>query len=237
MKRVVFASFVVVPIVGGTQPMIADPAAAQSAVEQLKGYYAGLWGGGAWGNSDQTDAGVPSGGQTAGTTFGDGHYDVDGGLIGGGIGYNHPFGSWLAGIEADLSYASISGSSSVCGPPAHACGTELKSYLGTVRGRLGPTWERWFVYGTGGLAYGRVHAWDALFGTSGSETRVGWTAGGGVEAAFAPNWSGKVEYLYVDLGSGHLYDIVPGVPETVSFDAHVVRLGVSYHFNAPTGPR
>jgi outer membrane immunogenic protein len=30
---------------------------------------------------------------------------------------------------------------------------------------------------------------------------TGWTAGGGVEVAVAPNWTVKVEGLYADLGS------------------------------------
>ena len=34
-----------------------------------------------------------------------------------------------------------------------------------------------------------------------SATQVGWTAGGGIEFAFTPNWTAKVEYLYVDFGS------------------------------------
>jgi outer membrane immunogenic protein len=33
-----------------------------------------------------------------------------------------------------------------------------------------------------------------------SNTNLGWAAGGGLEYAFANNWSVKLEYLYVDLG-------------------------------------
>jgi outer membrane immunogenic protein len=92
-------------------------------------------------------------------------------------------------------------------------------YLGTVRGRLG-----WLVtptlllYGTGGLAYGGVtlntattvtasnSVWAngqtaAFGGVNFSNTQVGWTAGGGLEWMFFPNWSAKVEYLYYDLGT------------------------------------
>ena len=68
------------------------------------------------------------------------------------------------------------------------------SWFGTVRGRLGylitPTL---LIYGTGGFAYGQVDAWGF------SSTHTGWTAGGGVEWMFAPHWSAKVEYLYVNL--------------------------------------
>jgi len=143
-------------------------------------------------------------------------------------------------------------------------------YLGTVRGRLGwlftPTL---LLYGDGGLAYGGVSSETSISGqnigvnlglccgnptffSSGSlsNTRVGWTAGGGVEWLFLPNWSLKVEYLYYDLGSitysaGFPAPIAraPGViaPGTViyalasqastRFDGNIVRAGINYHFN------
>ena len=67
------------------------------------------------------------------------------------------------------------------------------------------------LYGTGGLAYGRVDASANLlqhfdegspsqFPASISKTKVGWTAGAGAEWMFARNWSAKLEYLYIDLG-------------------------------------
>lgn len=91
-------------------------------------------------------------------------------------------------------------------------------FFGTVRGRLGylatPTL---LVYGTGGLSYGSVSYSVNLaqYGLNASGTidqlgvgstyysnvQVGWTAGGGLEWMFMPNWSAKVEYLYYDLGS------------------------------------
>ena len=72
------------------------------------------------------------------------------------------------------------------------------SWFGTVRGRVGylitPTL---LIYGTGGFAYGQVDAWGL------ASTNTGWTAGGGVEWMFAPHWSAKVEYLYVDLSGSN----------------------------------
>jgi outer membrane immunogenic protein len=139
-------------------------------------------------------------------------------------------------------------------------------YLGTVRGRIGylitPTL---LVYGTGGLAYGGVStslnisqlptgaalaaAYAPMFGASAfSDTRVGWTAGGGLEWMFMPNWSAKVEYLYYDLGnvainSVPLVAVAPaGVAfansawTTTRFDGHIVRAGVNYHFNWGAAP-
>jgi outer membrane immunogenic protein len=92
-------------------------------------------------------------------------------------------------------------------------------YLGTVRGRLGflitPTL---FIFEDAGLAYGGVRANTSItqfltgssvdtinapyFANGSAATaRVGWTAGGGVEWLFLPNWSLRAEYLYYNLGS------------------------------------
>ena len=53
---------------------------------------------------------------------------------------------------------------------------------------------------------------------------------------FTPNWSVKVEYLHVDLGTAVLYDIVPGVPERVHFETEIVRVGLNYRFNTGSPP-
>ena len=137
-------------------------------------------------------------------------------------------------------------------------------YIGTVRGRLGwlftPTL---LVYGTGGLAYGGVNVslnnFQAIVvgaafqgnpagtfipvsaGTgSFSDTRVGWTAGGGIEWMFWPNWSAKAEYLYYDLGTvtgsavnvSFLASTFASVSQfSTRFNGNIVRAGVNYHFN------
>ena len=102
-----------------------------------------------------------------------------------------------------------------------------------MRGRVGylftPTL---LIYGTAGFAYGGVDA----FGFS--NTRTGWTAGGGLEWLFAPHWSAKVEYLYVDLASN---GTTGAFGWTLGNHFHpqlnVVRVGVNYHFNfAPPAP-
>jgi len=203
------------------------------------GPYAGIAGGVVWGHSKQTDPGVPCDffGTCVEVTapIGDGSYAVTGGIIGGTLGYNWQQGPWVYGLEGDYSWADASGSSQTCGassPVPHACGTKLES-LGTFRGRIGYAMGatgNWLPYVTGGLAVGEVKAWDALFPSSGSDFRTGWTVGGGVEVGFERNWTFKVEYLYVDLGSRQMFNIVPGVPETVSFTANIVRAGINYRF-------
>lgn len=157
------------------------------------------------------------------------------GRLGGTLGYNWRTGPWIFGLEGDYSWANISGSSNTCGatsPLPHACGTKLQS-LGTLRGRIGYAMVatgNWLPYVTGGLAVGELQAWNALFASSGSDFRAGWTVGAGVEASITKNWTVKIEYLYADLGNRQTFNVMPGVPETVSFTANILRAGVNYRF-------
>jgi outer membrane immunogenic protein len=140
---------------------------------------------------------------------------------------------WVLGVEGDYSWADIESSSATCGPaPSHGCGTRLRSF-GTLRGRIGYAMGpqgTWLPYITGGFAGGDVYAWDDLTPASGNQFRVGWTLGGGIETVLAPNWTVKLEYLYIDLGKAQLFNVFPAVPETVSFNANIFRLGVNYKF-------
>jgi outer membrane immunogenic protein len=67
-----------------------------------------------------------------------------------------------------------------------------------------------------------------------SKTKSGWTLGGGVEGAFAGNWTWKVEYLYVDLGSesGSVPDNFGGTFSwNTRFTDNIVRVGLNYQFH------
>jgi outer membrane immunogenic protein len=268
VKRLLIASAVILPAAVSQQILAPDIAAAQSPGTNWSGFHVGFSGGGGTGQSSQTDnyhppttttgptgptgptaAAAPKGptgptgptGPSGGTLsgFADGKYNVGGALLGAGLGYNWQYQSWVFGLETDLAFASIDGSSQTCGISPHQCGTKLDS-LGTLRMNLGPSWDRYWLYATGGLAYGEVHAWDSAFGVAGSNMRTGWTAGVGIQAMLMPNWSVKFEYLHVDLGTATQFDIVANVPERVSYNADIFRVGVTYQFNGqpdPTPPR
>jgi outer membrane immunogenic protein len=117
-------------------------------------------------------------------------------------------------------------------------------WFGTFRGRIGFTpAERWLVYATGGLAYGEVNTVESLTvgGTSvalsTNAIRLGWTVGGGVEAAIRDGWTAKFEYLYIDFGSvtDALVGIAPITP--IATRSHVtdnvLRVGVNYRWGGP----
>lgn len=150
----------------------------------------------------------------------------NGGVVGGGqVGYNlqfHP--AWVVGVEADIQAANIGDNG-----PSFLGTTRAVDWFGTVRARVGTTLfsPELLIYGTGGFAYGDVRLKHALVGTLG-QTGTGWTAGGGLEWLFAPNWSAKVEYLYTDIGASDW-----GGFNNFEQRVHIqsVRAGVNYHFN------
>jgi outer membrane immunogenic protein len=231
VKKIVIAATLLATSAAGA--LAAPPAV--SAAPGWTGAYGGAAGGYGWGSSSQTDPGIPS---IPTNTEGDGHYPVGGGLFGGSLGYNLQTGPWVFGLEGDLSWANTTGQSAVCGATTatpHPCGTKLDA-LGTFRGRVGYAVganSDWLLYATGGLAFGKINGWDSLTPASGNVWRAGYALGVGVEKVIAPNWTAKLEYLYVDLGSGQIFNIAPGVPESVGFTANTVRLGINYRFGDP----
>ena len=125
----------------------------------------------------------------------------------------------------------------VIGFPAGQCEAKNMS-LSTVRARVGYAADRVLFDGTAGGAFGNIET-----GANGgfvSSTKVGWTAGAGVEVAFADNWTARVEYLFVDLENANCSAANPcgvnfvttGLPanQSVKFDANLIRLGVDYKF-------
>jgi outer membrane immunogenic protein len=176
------------------------------------GFYLGLNGGGGWGGStwDRT-----------------GSFDLSGGVIGGTVGFNWQTGPAVFGVEGDLDWSGVSGTT-VTGCAA-GC-TTRNDWLGTLRGRAGYAFDRFLPYITGGLAFGDIQASTPGFAGA-SQTNLGWTIGAGLEAAIVGNWSAKAEYLHVDLGSFNC-GLSCGLTNTdnVSFHEELLRGGVNYRF-------
>ena len=111
-------------------------------------------------------------------------------------------------------------------------------FLASVTGRVGYAWDRWMLYGKGGVAIvgDRYHASDALqtYAFDGTEDRLGWTAGAGIEWAFTPLWSVKLEYDYYWFGQRSvLFDdstiLMINAPVNITQNIQVVTLGVNFH--------
>jgi outer membrane immunogenic protein len=183
------------------------------------GIYLGINGGGAFGTSAWS---------TAVTNRSSGDFSTDGFLVGGTVGANFQAGAFVFGVEGDLDWSTVKGT----GPDSCDCQTK-DSWLGTARGRLGIAADRVLFYGTGGAAFGDVQAVSTLGGSTESTTKVGWTAGAGVEVALGRYWTARAEYLYVDLGNGSCTTAANcnGLTDvSVKFTENVVRLGVDFKF-------
>lgn len=236
MRNLLMASAALALLTGFTSAQAADlarPVPVYKApppvlpVFSWTGFYIGAQGGYAWGESEQYD---PLGNSS-------GRYDMKGGFGGGTVGFNWQIHNWVLGLEGDISASDIKGGGSSsstwgCDGPG-GCITDVK-WFGTARGRVGYAFDHWLLYGTGGVAFGRTHTFivDSIF--DGSNDRVGWTAGAGVEYGFAPHWSAKVEYLHVDLGNDFQWATFqvnnapdPGLTRA-KFD--LIRGGINYRF-------
>ena len=147
-------------------------------------------------------------------------------------------------------------------PIASICTTRVSyseqqtlNWLATVRGRIGfLATPSWLIYGTGGWAVGNVRSSASanfanqvtqggvttstplIFSGSSSQIQNGWTVGGGTEYMLTRNWTGKVEYLYYDLGSVTLVGTnsrFAGIASTMSnmpVHGQTFRVGANYKF-------
>jgi outer membrane immunogenic protein len=138
--------------------------------------------------------------------------------LAGGVqgGYNWQTGPWVLGVEGDLQ---VTGASDTFAPWKFS-----NPWFGTVRGRAGYAFGNVLFYGTAGLAFGELRG--ETYGLSETHTNAGWTAGVGAEFGFAPNWSAKLEYLFVDLADSNFS--ITRLSNGYQFG--VVRAGVNYHF-------
>jgi high affinity Mn2+ porin len=161
------------------------------------------------------------------------------GVIGGvQAGYNVRLPSgMLLGVEADITFPNYLTSNSVVSslPTARSALTEQWDYVGTVRGRVGYATGPWLAYATGGLAWAGERFLNSP--AVGSEekilnTRLGWAAGGGVEYAFAPHWSARLEYLYSRFEKADIA-FPSAMRYTSTLDFQALRLGLNRKIDWP----
>jgi outer membrane immunogenic protein len=159
------------------------------------------------------------------------------GFIGGGqIGYNFQSGSFVYGVEGDIS--GLSAKVSTHGNP-NATYTGQASWLATARGRVGLVVGDTLTYVTAGVAFTRVNSQitppsnDPIATYSDSSTRTGLVVGGGVEHMLTHNWTVKFEGLWVDAGSKIVNaNAFKSGGNASKFADHLVitRVGLNYKF-------
>ena len=217
------------------------PAPEPIAPFSWTGFYLGLHGGGGFGvkQMDFRDLGTPFLWDATVTTTG---------FIGGGqVGFNYQWNNIVLGLEADAAWSGLEGHG-MCNTTAFFVNCTAKNdFLGTVTGRLGLVMDRTLYYAKGGVAWAHdIYTISNVaqpplataFTSEVKDTRMGWTFGMGAEYALFGGWSAKVEYNYMDFGTGH-YDF----PRTnsvvaasnfsnwdVSQHVHLSKLGINYRF-------
>jgi len=231
-------------VLGGTAsaadlPFQPAPAFLPALAPTWTGFYVGLNGGGGigTGTSDFSIDGGPA--------FASVKNSMSGAIGGGQLGYNWQAGPVIFGVETDFQGSSVKGTltapclPALCALPLSASYSQELSWFGTARGRIGYASAGWLLYATAGYAYGQVKtnasasAGPATVGLEITENRNGWTAGGGIEVEFAPRWTAKVEYLFVDLGEVNHSFVFPGVAtinDTTRMTVNVARAGVNFRF-------
>jgi outer membrane immunogenic protein len=189
-------------------------APAYAPVYNWTGFYLGINGGGAWGSSDWDGYAVSN--------------DPAGGMVGLTAGYNWqmPGSPWVFGLEGDIDWTSID-DSTLCAVSTN-CQTK-NGWFGTVRARIGHSWNRLLPYITGGVAFGDIEANVTGF-PGASDSTLGWTVGAGVEGVIAGNWTAKLEYLYADIGDISCSAAACGTATNVDLRLNILRAGVNYRF-------
>jgi outer membrane immunogenic protein len=270
MKKILLSSVALLGLTAGA--MAADLPSRRAPAPYVAvpvftwtGFYVGINAGYGFSDNDRNGLGtytVVAGGTTpalpVGTVLTNGTTDSNNdGFVGGGqIGYNYQVGNWVVGIEADIQYADLNNSRNgtvVVATPGIAgfVGAQNANFggidwFGTVRGRIGYAWDRLLVYGTGGFAYGgtdsNLNDGYANYRSTNDDVRTGYAVGGGLEYAFTPSITGKIEGLYVSLDRNRdngFIGTLRGTPVyTTGFgrssnesDFAVVRAGLNYKFN------
>jgi outer membrane immunogenic protein len=227
------------------EPASSTPGAAAFAAPPSYFNWTGCYLGGnvgpGWGNANFSGLGVdaPSGGFNIGS----------GGVLGGGqIGCNLQFSrNWILGAEGDFGWSSISGT--VQEPFFSGKNQHLHSqtdWIASATGRVGYALDNWMFYGKGGVAWARnqyglntpevsfiIFTIPAFNGT-GADTAFGATGGGGIEWAFAPGWSARVEFDFYGFGSRNIMLVDPTAGSSalvrVRQDIEAIRFGINYQF-------
>src|SRR5437763_122587 len=141
------------------------------------------------------------------------HVDMSGEIVGGQLGLNYQTNWLVIGFEGQASWANLKGSTAcivTAAPPVSVTGANCTSKidaLGTVAARLGVAFDHLLLYAKGGAAWAnngyqmQINLAPGTLVFSTNELRWGWMFGLGAEYAFTSNWSAKIEYNYMDMGT------------------------------------
>lgn len=212
---VVGAAMLIAPAVAADLPGVSQPWQSPTRVSSAwQGFYVGVHGGYSWARFDST-LNVPA------SVFSVEESSLSGGLF---AGFNMQLApQFVAGVEGDFTLWNPNGSALIAGSTYQA-DSDLQ---GTIRARLGMTFENLLVFATGGVAFADA-TFKGPFGST-SQTQIGWVLGGGVEAKVTEQVFARAEYLYTSFGSDD-YALGPVQRINGDLDTHTLRVGVGVRF-------
>ncbi|MGH6834626.1 MAG: outer membrane protein [Methylocella sp.] len=245
-------AFAAAATLAGTAFAAEPPPLPPVPIFTWSGLYVGAQIGYAWGNDPVTWSGISNDDELAAGTFS----QTPQGVIGGAhVGYNLQYNQWLVlGIEGNVDGTSLSNTrvvpvNDVFGDtPGSITARSEGNVQGSLRGRIGIAFDRALIYGTGGVAFTGYNT--TLIDTTGfftgapgsnatfSNTRAGYTVGGGIEYAVADNWWVRAEYRYSNFGHTTDFPFAGSLPFPDSFvflrhhlTENQVQVGFSYRFD------
>ena len=218
MKKL--ALFGLAGLLGISPSFAADFSTGASAIDWT-GFYAGLLVGYGPGQAHSDFSGTTT------------DTDLTGAIAGLTLGANAQMDQFVLGIEGDVAWSGITGSTT-CPMPIYECGGDI-SWSGSLRARAGYALDSALIYGTAGIAFADSTATiDPIPpGLSGEhqDFMVGWTVGAGVEMALSGPVSAKLEYAYSDYGSTNVpAGTIASIPGTIDVYTHAVKFGLNYRF-------
>jgi outer membrane immunogenic protein len=181
-------------------------------------------------------------------------HNTNGGVLGGQAGCNYQFQqNWVVGVEGEFAWSGIKGSltnpEDAFDPGQYSSFESKNLWNGDIALRLGYAWDRSLLYGKVGAAFGSFRYTEThddfpstplcatvngVCSVSFTNTRAGLLLGAGWEYAFTNNWTGKVEYDYINYGSANIpypdAAVVPPVAVQVRDSVSIVKVGVNYLF-------
>jgi outer membrane immunogenic protein len=247
MKKLLLATVAGMALVAAGSANAADLGPAYKAPPPVlapvpwswTGFYIGAHIGGGWGTKETFDSGFEDpifAGKAVGTS------SVTGFLGGFQAGYNYQISWIVVGIDGDFSFSDVKGTRIENDAFAFG-GVSVKSdWFATLTGRIGGAVDHALLYVKGGVAWTQDKFGIDCGGTCTAisvpdQTRTGWTVGAGIEYAFTRNWSGKLEYDFMDFGTRRTGTFLceGECDDFFNFDlrqrVNMVKAGLNYRFD------
>jgi outer membrane immunogenic protein len=194
------------------------------------GFYVGGNIGGAWTHTTITDNITGASLDTQGLS----------GFIGGGqLGYNfQTANNFVLGVEWTFDWSSLERTSNAVATPRGSLQATFSTpWIASIAARFGYAWDRYLIYGKAGSGWvdNKLTISNLTNGlsASASNSNAGLLLGVGGEWAISPNWTVKIEYDHIGLGTWTSASS-PIVGDTISAKRNVDMLigGFNYKFQS-----